>query len=117
MHPSSIDGVNRLHAMKHRRNDRPGDFVDQLAEDRVFLRWATNDGKRPDRAFAMEVVSKAVIAQVIAEWTFGQQARLQNAGDAKVCLGVNWQFVTAANHPHAAAIERTGESKFRHPFR
>ena len=49
MHAGRIDGVNRVHAGHHRRDDRAGQFVDDLAEAGVLLRRPADDGERPDR--------------------------------------------------------------------
>ena len=84
-----------------RRDDRPGQLVDELAEDRVFLRRPADDGERPDRVGAMidvldvqhrEIVRQAVVAQMIAERSLGQlPLGIDRAGDAKVGLGVDRQ--------------------------
>ena len=41
MHASRVDRVDRVHARDHRRQDRPGQVVDQFAERRVLLRRPT----------------------------------------------------------------------------
>ena len=48
-----VDGVDADDAGQHGGNHRAGEFVDELAEDRVFLRRAADDGERPDRAVAV----------------------------------------------------------------
>ena len=53
MHAGRIDRVHAVHAGQHGGNHRPGQLVDQLAEDRVFLRRPADDRERPDRIVAM----------------------------------------------------------------
>ena len=81
MHARRVDGMHRVHARDDSRNDRPGDFVNDLAERRVFLRRAADDGERPDGASAMrdrldvehrKIVRQAVVAQMIAKRSFGR---------------------------------------------
>ena len=82
MHAGRVDGVHADNARQHGGNHRPGQLVDELAEDRVFLRRPADDRERPDRAVAVidvldaqhrEIVLQTVVAQVIAERPFGQQ--------------------------------------------
>ena len=49
MHAGGIHGVDRPHARNLLRNHRPDQLVDQLAEERVFLRRAADHRKRPNR--------------------------------------------------------------------
>ena len=77
----TADGVDGVDTMHDGRDDWPGDLVDELAEDRVFLRRPADDGKGPDRAFFSrqnalhtqyrEIVFQAVITEVVAEWSLG----------------------------------------------
>ena len=53
MHAGRVDRMDRPHARNLLRNHRPDQLVDQLAEDRVFLRRAADDRERPDRSRAM----------------------------------------------------------------
>ena len=48
-----VDGVDADDAGEHGGNYGAGEFVDELAEDRVFLRRAADDGEGPDRAVAV----------------------------------------------------------------
>ncbi len=82
MHAGRVDRVDRVHAGDDRRQDRPGEVVDQLAERGVFLRRSADDGERPDGAGPVidgvdvehgKVVRQAVIAEMVAERAFGQQ--------------------------------------------
>ena len=84
MHAGGIHGVDRMDAMHHRRNDRPGDLVDDRAEAGVLLRRPADHRERPDRVLAVidlldvqhrERMRQAVIAEVIAERPFGQLQR------------------------------------------
>ena len=105
MDAGGIDGVDRVDAGEHRRDDRPGQLVDDCAERRVFLRRPADDGERPDRAVAVidaldvqhrEVVRQAVVAEVIAERPFGQlRVGIDRAGDAEVGVGGDRQAVRA----------------------
>jgi hypothetical protein len=80
MHAGGVHRVNGLHAGNLLGNYRAGQFVDQLAEDRVFLRRAADHRERPNRVAAMldsldtndrKLVGQAVVAQVIAERSLG----------------------------------------------
>ena len=53
MHAGRVDGVYGVDTRQHGRNYVSGQFVDQFAEARVFLRRASNHGEGPDRPFAM----------------------------------------------------------------
>ena len=96
-----VDGVDAMHAGQHGGNHRAGELVDQLAEHRVFLRRPADDGERPDRVAAAvhcfdlqhrEGVREAVVAEVIAERAFGEQAiGVDRADDAEVAVGVDRQ--------------------------
>jgi hypothetical protein len=100
--------------------------MNELAEDRVFLRRAADDGERPDRAVAVvdafdfehgEVVCEAVVAEMVAKRAFGQQlVGNDRAADAEVGVGVNWQAIRAAEHTDAAAAECAGECELAHSF-
>ena len=100
--------------------------MDQLAEDRVFLRRAADHRERPDRVAAVidvldphhrEIVGQAVVAQVIAERPFGLEPRgVDVAGDAEVGLGVDGQLAGAADHRHAAAAQHAGQGQLAHAF-
>ena len=81
MDSGSIDGVNRFDSRQDRRDRRAGKVVDQLAEDGVFLRRASDRCEEPDRIAAMinlvdlhdrEVVPQAIVAKMVAEWSFGE---------------------------------------------
>ena len=71
MNTRHIDRVDSAHAGKNRWNDRAGEFVNEFSEGRIFLGRSTDDGKGPDRIFAMinirnlhpgEGVSQRVVA-------------------------------------------------------
>ena len=89
MHARGVDGMNRVHAVHHRRNDRPGQLVNDLAETGVFLRRPAHHGERPDRIGAMpdlfhvqhrKRMLEAVVAEMIAERALGQlQVRIDDA--------------------------------------
>ena len=79
MDAGRIHCVNRMHAGNNLRDHRLRQLVNQLAEDRVFLGWATDDRKRPDGIVAAiylldaehgKVVRKTVVSKVIAERPF-----------------------------------------------
>ena len=97
MNAGRVDSMNRVHPGHDCGNQRPGQFVDNLAEPRVFLRRPAHDGEGPNGAGAMshlldaqygKRMLQAVIAEVIAERPFRQgQVRLHDAADAKVGVG------------------------------
>ena len=96
MDAGRVDGMHRVHAGNDGRNDRPGDLVDDLAERGVFLRRATDGRKGPDGVVAMKhaldvehrkIVLQAVVAEMIAERSLGQQfLRIDGPADAEVGL-------------------------------
>ena len=58
---------------------------------------------------------QAVVAQVIAERTFGQlPVGIEIAADAEIGLGVDRQAAGAADHRHAPPPEHAGEGQFAH---
>src|SRR3954469_2205015 len=99
------------HAGQHGWNHRAGELVNELSEDGVFLRRAADDGEWPDGTVAVvnvfdaqnrEVVLQAVVAEMVAEGTFGKQFIWDHcAADAEVGIGVHWQAITAAEHADA----------------
>src|SRR5688572_28269268 len=120
MDPGRIDRMYSMYAVDDSRDDRPRQLVDDLAEARVLLWRPAHDGKGPDRVLAMincldvqnrERVPQAVIAQVIAERTFGQLlVRIDNAADAEIRSGEQRQPVfTLIDELDAPAAERSGE--------
>ena len=128
MDAGRIDGVHaRARPGSTVGNDRAGQLVNQLAEDRVFLRRPADDGERPDRAVAVidvldaqhrEIVLQAVVAQVIAERAFGQQ--LVGDRPCRRCRNRRRRGSAGrprpAEHADAAAAERAGEGQFAHSF-
>ncbi len=71
----------------------------ELAKGCVFLRWATNHGKRPDRVLSVvdpfnlqnwKIMSLTVIAKVVTKGTLGHLlARVNCSADTEVCLVVD----------------------------
>ena len=60
---------------------------------------------------------QAVVAQVVAERTFGQQlVGDHGAADAEIGVGVDRQAAGSAKHADAAAAERAGEAQLAHSF-
>ncbi len=53
MHAGRVDRMDADDARQDRRNHRAGELVNELAEDRVFLRRPADDGERPDRVVAV----------------------------------------------------------------
>src|SRR5690348_10332031 len=98
MNARGIYGMHAVNARQHARNDWPGEFVDELAEDRIFLRRAADDRDRPDRAVAMidmldpkhgEIMRQTIVAEMVAEGALGEElVRDDGARDAEVCVGV-----------------------------
>ncbi len=94
-----IDRMHGMNAGQDGGDDGASEFVDDLAEDRVFLRRAADDGERPDGTVAVidaldaedgEVVLQAVVAEVVAEGAFGQElVGDDGAADAEVGIGVD----------------------------
>src|SRR5436190_3727945 len=103
MDARGIDGVDADYAGQHGWDHGARKLVDELAEDRVFLRRAADDGERPDRVVAMiyvfdaedgKVVLQAVVAKVIAERTLGKElAGDHGAADAEVGVGMDGQTI------------------------
>ena len=124
MHAGGVHGVDGLDARYLLRNRRAGQLVDQLAEDRVFLRRPADHRKWPDRVAAMvnvlhshyrKLVGQAVVAQVIAERTLGlEPVGIEPASDAEIGLGVNRQLAVAADHRHPPPAQHAGEAEFAH---
>jgi len=95
------------------RNRRARHFMNQRAENRIFLRRTTHDRKRPDRIAAMvdsinihdrKIMRQTVISQMIAERTFGQNAiRIDRATDAEICIRANHRAAIPTNHPQSSA--------------
>ena len=67
MNAGSIDGMHGSYSGQNRRNDRAGEFMDELAEDRILLRRTTDDGDRPDRAVAMIHVLDAKHRKIVLQ--------------------------------------------------
>ena len=42
MHPGCVHGMHVAHALKNLRHQRPCEFVDKVAKDRIFLRRAAH---------------------------------------------------------------------------
>ena len=81
MHSRCVDGMHRVHARDHRRNDRAGDFVNDLAKRRILLRRPPDGRERPNRPIAMrdrldvedrKIVRETVVAEMIAKRSFGR---------------------------------------------
>src|SRR5690606_37528614 len=99
MYAGGVDRVRGVDAGNHRGDGGAGEFVDELAEGGVFLRGAADDGEGPDGIVPVvdavhvehgEIVLEAVVAEVVAEGAFGQQALgIDRAADAEVGLGVD----------------------------
>ena len=119
--------MNRLHSSNDRRNDRPRDLVNDVAEACVFLRWPTDDSERPNRAVAVihlfdtqhrEIVGQAVIAEVIAKRPFRFNAvRIDGANNAEVSICSNRQRSMLPSHSHSPSAQCPGKSQFTHSFR
>ena len=114
MHAGGIDRVDGVDAGDHRRDDRPGQLVDELAEGRVLLRRPADDGERPDRVLAVvdrldaqhgEVVGQAVVAEVVAERPLGLAARAGRSVPVmhEVGLGGHGQAAVGGDHGARAA--------------
>src|SRR6185369_3842275 len=82
MNTGRIDRMNPFHSRQYGRDQLAGEFVYEGAERSVLLRRTTYGGKRPDRVVPViyllhpeyrEVVSKAVVAEMVAERPFRQQ--------------------------------------------
>ena len=127
MDPGRLDRMNRPDARYLFGQDRADQLVDELGEHRVFLGWPAYDREMPDRVLAVihmlhphhwEVVSQAVVAQVIAEGPFGQQALgLDETGEAEVGLGVDGELARTANHRDPTSPQHAGKHQFAHSFR
>ena len=97
-----------------------------LPKGRVFLRWPSHDGKRPDGAFAVidgrdfengEVVREAVIAEVISERAFGKRSPLwiHAPSDDKVRFGRDGKTV-ATRDPETPPVQHAREKKLAQAF-
>ena len=115
-----------VHSGKDRGNELGGQFVDELAEDGVFLGRAAHGGEGPDSAVAVvyrvdvqhgEIVFQAVVSQVVAKGTFGQFVPGQDmAADAEIRLCQYGQLAGVGDHVHAVAAQNTCEIEFGHAF-
>ena len=103
-----IHGVDGPHPGDDARDDRPRQFVDQLAEGGVLLRRPSDRRERPDGPRAMvdaidpehrEVVPEAVIAEVIAERTFGLATiGIDGPGEDEIGLGRHGEPAVGRDH-------------------
>ena len=128
MHTRRIDGVNRLHPRQHRRDHRPGEFVDQPAELRILLRRPPHHRERPNRIAATgdgldfqyrKRMRQAVVSQMIAERPLGQQSlRIDRAANAKIRIGQQRQAdaVRVANQPRPPTAQEACEAQLAHPL-
>ena len=81
-------------------NHRARELVNKLAEHRVLLRRPADDRERPDGIAAAEYMldlqhrkrmRKAVVTEVIAERSLGQQPLgIDRADDAEIAVGSEW---------------------------
>ena len=112
---------------QHRWDDRPGQFVDQFSELRVFLRGPADHGKGPDRIVAMidafhfhygKFVSQTVITKVIAKRSFWfDLAGFHSAADGKIGFTVNGEWEAAGGHGDPVSAQGPSKGQFRHAFR
>jgi hypothetical protein len=119
-----VHGMHRMDPGHFLGNHRAHQLVDQLAEERIFLRRAADHGERPERPRAVvdvldphhgKIVGQTVVAQVVAKWALGQFVLgFEVAGEAEVGLGVDRQLIGAADHGHAAVVQEAGEGQFAH---
>src|SRR4051812_13868125 len=99
MDAGRVNGMHCADAGDQGWHNWPGQFMNKLAERRVFLRWAADRGERPDRARAVvnlvnaqhrKIMRERIVAQVIAEGAFGQLSiRVDRPADAKIGLSRN----------------------------
>ena len=121
MHAGGVDGVNGINAGDDAGDDRAGQLVDEGAEAGVFLRRPAHGCERPDGAVAMidafdvqhrEVMFEAVIAEVVAEWSFGLAAsRVDRALDDEIGFGGHGQSAVGGDECDPAAAQGTGEGE------
>src|SRR6185369_3290863 len=89
-------------------------------------RRTTYGGKRPDRVVPViyllhpeyrEVVSKAVVAEMVAERPFRQQLfRGHRSGDAEIGFGGDRQLSASADHGEAMPAQQPGKGELGHPL-
>ena len=121
-----VDGVDRVDAGKHARDDRPGQLVDQGAERRVFLGRPSHRGKRPDGPFAVvdafdlqhgKVVLEAVIAEVVSERPLGlADVGIDRAADDEIGLGRHGEAPVGRDHGDTSASQGAGERQLGQPL-
>ena len=127
MHARGVDRMHALHARQHRRDHRTGQFVDEPAEERVFLRRPPDHRDRPDRVGAVpdmvdlhdgEIMPPGVVAEMVAEGALRLRGpRMHRALDHEVGLGVDGWAILPRDHRDAMAGEHAGEREFGKPFR
>jgi hypothetical protein len=119
MDAGRIDGMHFVDAGNNRRDNRSGKLVNERAEAGVFLRRPADDRERPDRVGPMkdlvddehrEVVNPRVIAEMIAERSFGKRTtRVNRAGDDKIRRGMDRRSGRLRNQRNATPAKRTRE--------
>src|SRR3990172_12512712 len=124
--PRGVDGVEGFDPRKGDGNHGLRQLVDELSEGRVLLGRPPDDGKGPDGIVAVidgfdfedwKVVDQAVVAEVIAEGTFGKSARrIDSAGDDEVGLSGDREAV-AASDAKAPSVQHPREQELGQAFR
>ncbi len=118
--------MNARHAGEHGGNHRPGEFVDEPPEERIFLRRSPDHGHRPDRPLAMphmidphhgKVVLPRVVPEMIAERSFRlRRAWMHRALDHEIRIGVDRGPPLPPDHRNPVAGEHSGKRELREPF-
>ena len=126
MHPGCVHGMHIAHALKNLRHQRPCEFMDKVAKDRILLRRTAHGGKGPDGTFAVvdgvhleyrEVMREAVIAHMVAKRPFRLALGQHVPADAKIRLREHRQGQTRhCGHLCAPAAEQSGKAQFRKSF-
>ena len=122
MHARGVNGMDARNAGQNRGDHGAGEFVDEPAEERVFLRRPADHGDGPDRPLAVpdvihaeqrKLVPPGVVAEVVAERPLGLGGSgVHRAFDHKVGVGVDRRSAATGNHRDAMAGQGAGEGEF-----
>ncbi len=127
VHACDIHGMNRLDSRDKVRDRRPGHFMDQGTESRVFLRRPANGSKRPDCSWSViymgdphdrEVMDQAVIAKMVPKGTLRPcLINKDMTAETEISLRRCQQTIWGLDHLQAMAAKQAGKRQLRHAFR